>query len=589
MYYVLDIPWGFYKPTNVKYLSNKKIYVYSGETLPESLKQFRAPLFSRGRWIEDDLNKKVSLIPKPETQFHPKPHQTEAGKKIAASYAKGWSGFLLADKTGVGKTLSALTGIGMIAKLDGKGSANRGNLLVVCPKSAIPQWRQTIRNFQAVHPLLRVVITNYQQLSKFLELPKPDPKAKKTTRRVKKGRQIAREGRPNIHFDYIVFDESHHLKNYPSSNASLMAETISGSNKVYRKGSSPFVIYSTATPGSSPLNFAMMSGFVSKLLNPQLQSYITPKLWGAFLEKEKFFVTKGKNGYIWASPPWGKKNPTAQEKASYEAALREVKAKQRKDAQRIGKALTRAGAPFIMRSPKDIAGWPEQQIIPLPIELDVKQRQIYNEAWTRFKRWLKLTPAKSDPKGALVEMLRYRQKTSLLKIDTLAEIIEDWVEQDKQVYVSFEFLETVQLLKEALEKKGIPVSEVSGRTSETREQERLRFQKGISKVVIATVVSAISFHSGETLPDGSKATPAERITILGDIRQNPLDSIQALGRAHRDGQNSIVYVPFIEDSVDKKIVDSFVNKVINTEVMTGKNVAEAEELEAIFRSDAGNG
>lgn len=588
MYYVVDIPWGFYKPDTVKYNATRKVYYYQGDSLPDNLKDLRPPMFSRERWHEDEMNKKVSLIVPGDSVFHPKPHQSEAGKKIATSYHKGWSGFLLADKTGVGKTLSALTGIGMIAKLQGKDKDNRGTLLIVCPKSVIPQWRQTIRSFRASHPLLRILIINYQQLQKLLEAPAPVKPVKGKTR-TKKTRQVAREGKPLIDFDYIIFDEAHQLKNYPSSNVSLMAEKIAGLDKVYRKDKSPFVIFSTATPGASPLNFAMMGGFLSKLINPKVAKHVGPKLWGAFLMEEGFAVTKGKSLYSWAPLPWGIKDPSAQEKVSYEKAVKAIKAKQRVDAQRIGKALTRTEAPFIMRSPKNIAGWPEQQIVALPIELTPKERAWYEEAWTRFRNWLNLTPAKQDPKGALVENLRYRQKTSFLRVDALAELIVNWVEEDKQVYISLEFLETLEKLKEALEKKKIVVAEISGRTTDTREQERLKFQKGIAKVAIATVVEGISLHSGEQLPDGTTATTAERITILGDIRQNPLNSLQALGRAHRDGMNSIAYIPYIEDSVDKKVVDSFINKVINTEVMTGKSVKEAEELEHIFRLAAAKG
>ena len=237
--------------------------------------------------------------------------------------------------------------------------------------------------------------------------------------------------------------------------------------------------------------------------------------------------------------------------------------------------------PFLMQSPKDIAGWPEQQIIPFPTDLTASQRPIYEEAWSRFRNWLQLTPAKSDPKGALVENLRYRQKTSLLKVEQISAFIQDQVDSDRQVFVSVEFIETLDRLKENLTKKGIKVSEYSGRNVKERDQERIRFQKGETSVVLCTVVAGVSFHANETLPDGTKASSKERTTILMDIRQNNLDSEQALGRAHRSGENSIAYVPFFVDTIDEKIVTSFSNKTSNMNTMTGQD--DAEGMEKLFR------
>lgn len=581
MYYAVDIPWGFPKPKSLVFDTEKKTMFYKGPILPAELRPFQSVEFSRERWHEDEKNGLVSPITPGEAQFTPKPHQLEAAKAIAKAYGAGWSGFLLADKTGIGKTLSTLVGLSLISKIEGRNVGKKATVLIVCPKGAIPVWRQTLRNYRMSHPFLRPLIINYQQLQKLLSSP---PQARVNPKKSRKSRQIARDGLPMISFDYIVFDEAHYLKNYPSSNISLIASRIAGLDKNYRKGSSPFVIYSTATPGSTPLNFSVMAGFVSKLINPKNPKHVGPKDWGDFLIQEGFAVTKGKSGYNWAVIPWfGKDSTNPKEKAKFEKAEKDAKLKQRKDAQRIGRALTSSNAPFIMRSPKDISGWPEQQLIPMPIELEPKQKQYYKDAWTLFRTWLNLTPARKDPKSALVQTLRYRQKTSLLRVDALAEMAKDWVDEGKQVYISIEFIETLDRFIEAFGKAKISVAEISGRNTDDREVERIRFQKGEALIVLSTVVEAISLHAGEILPDGSKASSAERITILADIRQNPLNSLQALGRAHRNGENSVAYIPYIENTVDKKIVDSFINKVENQEIMTGKSLEDAAALERIFR------
>lgn len=584
MYFVLSLPWGVKFP-GVQYWKDRKIHVYRGSILPKEMRPYASQDFSYERWQEDELNGIVMPPEKGSAKFTPREHQMEAAKKIFKCYSAGHRGFLEADKTGLGKTLATLSGISVIAKNEGFGTKNKGKLLIVCPKSVIPQWRQTIHNYPIASALLRPMIINYQQLNKLLEAPATARVAKKTRT---KNRQTSTKGKPVIDWNYIIFDEAHYLKNYPKSTTSVAAANIAKLENKYRKSVEPFVVYSTATPGSTPLNFSIMAGIVAPLLsNAPGAKTVTPSTWAAFLEKEGFAVKKGKSGWTWAPMPWGGKNLTnPEEKRKYDFEVKKVKQIQRKDAQRIGKALIKPAAPFIMRSPKDIAGWPEQLPIPFPVHLTSQQQPIYEEAWTKFRNFLRLTPANKDPKGALVENLRYRQKSSLLKVDAMVDAIEDWVEGGNQVYVSCEFMETIDRYKEKLESKKITVAELSGRNVEERTQERLRFQRGEAKVVLCTVVAGISLHANEVLPDGSKASNNTRITLINDIRSNPNDAEQSLGRAHRDGENSIAYFPYLENTIDEKIVESFSNKVANMKSMLGTPQEEAEELERMFREAA---
>lgn len=604
MSYLLEIPWEATKYFSLKYKGVLKpymrkvdsswvrmsgIYLFTGADLPSDLRDFVTDDFTFSRWQEDDHRLSIKQAPitplKGSVIFKPRPHQLEAAKKIFKSYYTGDPGFLEADKTGLGKTLSTLAGVTAIAKKEGFRPEKKAKLLVVCPKGVIPVWRQTLHNYPTSTALMRVMVINYQQLNKLLTAPAG---AKNSKRQRTKNRAVAKQGTPTVDWDFIIFDEAHYLKNYPSSAASMAAASIAKLNKTYVRGKSPYAVFSTATPGSSPLNFAMMANILARLLtNSPSAKTVTPDTWGPFLDTHGFAVKKGKVGYTWATVPWfGKNSDDPAERKKYEMALAKSKQVQRKDALRIGKALTLPQAPFIMRSPKDIAGWPEQQMVPLPLAMSSQQKPIYEEAWTRFRNWLKLTPAHSDPKGALVENLRYRQKSSLLKVDSMIDNIEDFVEGGNQVFISVEFIETLDAYKTKLEAKGIKVAEISGRNVGEREIDRIRFQKGDAQVVLCTVVAGISLHAGETLPDGSNATAAPRISVLHDIRQNPLDTLQSAGRAHRDGQNSITYFPYFEDTVDQRVVDSFVNKNANMKAMTGSALKDAEELEDIFRAAA---
>lgn len=480
-------------------------------------------------------------------------------------------------------TLSSLSGITALAKQEGFGMKRRAKLLVVCPKSVIPQWRQTLHNYPVSSVLLRTMVINYQQLNKLLQAP---PSARVVKKARTKNRQRATKGVPTVSWDFIIFDEAHYLKNYPSSTMSVAASNIARLDEPFRKNDTPFVVFSTATPGATPLNMAIMSGIVGPLVDDRVTD-VSPAAWGEFLLKHGFAVSQGKSGWTWASVPgFGKnsKNPT--ERKKYEISARNAKKVQRKDSLRIGKALMKPGAPFVKRSPKDIAGWPEQQIVPFPITLTPRQQPIYEEAWTRFRKFLNLTPARKDPKTSLVETLRYRQKSSLLKVDSTAEFVKDLVDSGMQVYISCEFMETVDRYSEIFSKARIPFVEISGRNSNEREEMRLRFQKGEAMVVICDVVEGISLHAGEILPDGTRASSNDRATIIHDVRQNNLSTDQALGRAHRDGKNSVAYFPYIEKTVDENVISSYTNKTANMKSMTGSGLEDAEIFERIFRKAA---
>lgn len=590
MIHALELPWGFNHP-KVKYYKEHKIHVYKGSPiLPAELRPFRCQDFSIGKWHEDEING-LSLPPEKGTaRFTPRQHQIDGAQKIVQAYGNGHRGFLLSDGTGIGKTLTNLVALTAMAQSRGFGATGKAKTLIVCPKSVIPQWRNTLRNYPISTAVLRPLVINYQQLNKLLQTP-PNARFSKNART--KTRQVAKSGDNLIDWDYVIFDESQYLKNYPTSTTSVAAVNIAKLDKVFKKDASPFVIFSTATPGSSPLNMAVMSGIIAPLIasekNKTIASKMTPAKWADFLIDEGFSVKKGKSGYTWATVHWfGKNSDDPKEKAAYEKKADAAVKLQKADSVRIGKGLISKGAPFIMRKPENISGWPTQQYIPFPIELSASKQTIYLEAWTRFRKFLNLAGAAKDPKGALVENLRYRQKASLIKVDAMIDQISEWVDDGKQVYVSCEFMDTIDRYRELLEKKKISVAEVSGRneSSAMREYERIRFQKGEAQVVLCTVVAGVSLHQEEILPDGTKASKNERISLIHSIRQNPEDAIQTLGRAMRDGKNSLTYFPYIEKTVEEKIIESFTNKIRNSKTMLGEEASDANMLERIFAEAA---
>lgn len=580
MIHVLEnIPWGYKHPA-VQYWKTDKISIYKGNFLPDELIPYMSQDFSYARWKEDEINGIVQPPENSANRYALKEHQRKAAESIYKHFSSGSRGFLLADKTGLGKTLSGLAGITASAKSIGFDNANKAKLLIVCPKSAIPQWRNTIRAYPSASMICRIMIINYHQLNKLLEAP---AKARVAKKRATKNRQTAREGKPTIDWDFVIFDESHYLKNYGKSAVSMSATNVAQLNSSYIKGKKPFVLFSTATPGATPIHMSIMAGILAPLIEKGATS--TPSTWGQFLKDRGFNVDKGKNGWVWKEPFSMNKNskdPAKRREYLIEKELNDEK--QKRDTKRIGRALSQKGSPFIMRSPNNIAGWPEQKIIPMPVELEPGQAKIYKEIWEVFRQFLMLPASKKTSQSKLVETLRYKQKSSLLKVYSLIEFIEDLVDSGNQVYISCQFLETIDRYHEMLNKKGIKTSEISGRyEGAERERQRLMFQKGETSVALCTVTEALSLHASESLPDGTKATSKPRITVIHDIRANPNDTIQSLGRAHRDGQNSITYFPYFEKTVDQNILDVFINRDGNMKTMTGD---EENRIERIFNEAA---
>ena len=101
----------------------------------------------------------------------PRAHQLEARDAIPPSRRgrRGKPGFLLGDLTGLGKTLSAWLAVAAMPE---------DEVLVICPKGAIPQWRRTIAR-SGLKPK-SVTLMNFEK-TKSLMAP-PPASSKRSTR-----------------------------------------------------------------------------------------------------------------------------------------------------------------------------------------------------------------------------------------------------------------------------------------------------------------------------------------------------------------------------------------------------------------------
>lgn len=564
--FILSIPWEMRSAApalGAKYDAKLKAYTYTGSSLPPLLAPFGAKDFSWERWQEDRLNKARLPVTISEHPFAARPHQMEAAKKIASMAKKGHRGFLQADETGLGKTFASILGAYGVAKLKGASPKKRAKILIVCPKSVIPHWRNTL-SASPLPPYADIVVINYEQLSKLLEAPASAAQAKKTRT---KNRRVANEGKPLVDWDIIIADESQKLKNFQTSQRAKAFSNVAKYSAPDNQA--PFIIYASATPAQNPLEMGYLAPVLSKIVGKKL----TLKNYGQWLESEGFAVKKGKVGYT-----WGVVHHRAEE-----AKKQEMETAKKRDIKKMRDLLFGPSSPSIRRLPTDIAGWPAITRIALPVTLDNKARGLYEEVWSQFRSFLRLHRKGKDPKGGLAQQLRFRQKSSLLRVPGAIDFIADMLDNNLQVAVSIQFLESLDLIRTALEKKGVKCAEYSGRlSSEERDAERLRFQRGEAQVIFFTVTEGISLHAGEQLPDGTEASSTPRVTVVHDIRYSGIENSQLEGRTHRDGQNANVYYIYAQDTVEEKIITVALERMANISSMSGDDDALVEEIEQLI-------
>jgi superfamily II DNA or RNA helicase len=529
--HVLDVPFAsrsIATASGARWDADHGVFVWHGAGLPASLASFRAAPFSWERRVESTLNGDPPLPATPPSgAITLRPHQETAVRAIAAAGLAGRPGFLLADDVGLGKTITAWEAILRIP-------AAR-TVLVVCPLSVVAHWRRTVEAMGDGGK--RIVIINYDRLGKLFEVT---PEARKKIR-TKKG--LARAGTAT-EFDVIVWDESHRCKNPAAARSKLAAKL---------NGKATFTLWLSATAGQNPLELSYLAPLLASTTNTRASEL---KDFEAWCNAQGLGLTRGSFGrWEWRGDP--------------------------ADCEKV-RALLFDGAPSagVRRRPEDIVGWPELNRILTPIELDPAARALYEAAWTEFRREMDLAPSGRDPKSALAATLRLRQKSSLIRVTGTAELVTELLENGHQVAISVAFLETLVAMRELLESQGVMCAAIhGGLAGPEREAERLRFQRGLARVVLFTVEEGISLHQGELAEAGADAPRSE---VIHDLRWSAIQMAQIEGRCHRDGRFAQVYWAYGDATIEEKIAGVVSRRLQSMKAMIGDDLETMREIEQLL-------
>ena len=414
------------------------------------------------------------------------------------------------------------------------------DVLIVCPKGAMPQWRRTIAH-SGLAPK-RVTIINYERTKALLA---PPPASTKRSTRAKNN-ELARQGRPKRVWPIVVFDESHRLRN-PYAQQTMACRQMADA--------ATFTLYLSATAGQSPHEL----GYLGRLLG---QAAGQPTETLADFRQLMKALGIGRAKGRWKNWTW-------------EANEQD----RRVMADLLYKGPNAIG---IRRHPSDIAGWPEVQRELAPTMLTAAERRLYEATWREFRREFGLLGGSTRRPAGWAADLRFRQKASLLRVAGTVDFAEDLLQAGQQVAVSVAFLETSAAIAQALTGRAWRVGEINGRAStEANEATRIAFQTGMLDVVVFTVTESISLHRNE-MPGGERP----RSLIVHDMRHSAIQLQQIEGRCHRDGERAIIFYAFAEDTVEERIAATVVSRMAAMHGLAGDDTAILDELASFLGEDA---
>ena len=459
--------------------------------------------------------------------FVPRPHQLEARDAILWGRQSGRPGFLLGDLTGLGKTLSAWSAISAMPEDD---------VLIICPKGAIPQWRRTIAGSPPTGK--DVTILNFER-TKSLMAP-PAASSRRSTRA--KNNELAKLGTLKRRWPLVIVDESHRIRNPASQQGQVCRHLAAAAD---------FTIYMSATAGQSPHELSYLGrllAFATGGASGEMDEF------RALMKRLKIGRARGR----WKNWSW---EPNERDRHVMSELLY-------RGTDAIG----------LRRRPEQIAGWPQVQRELAPTALDAAARRLYDATWREFRRELGLAGGSTRRPAGWAADLRFRQKASLIRVKGTAEFADDILGNGQQVALSVAFLETSAMLAETLGGHGWRVGEINGnQTGEANEGTRLAFQTGALDAVVFTVTESISLHQGE-MPGGDR----QRSLVVHDMRHSAIQLQQIEGRCHRDGQRAVIYYTYGESTVEEKIAAIVIARMAAMDGMAGDDTALldaiAEEL-----------
>lgn len=427
-----------------------------------------------------------------------RPYQTEGIQwleRLRLMYLNG----ILADDMGLGKTLQAIVALAQ------QHSKQQKTSLVVCPTSLLYNWKEELSKFcpkftcivvdgvpsvrkkiiSGVHQY-DVVITSYSLLQKDIEQYK------------------------EMSFNYVILDEAQHIKNRGTRNAKSVKMLISD----YR-------LILSGTPIENSLEELW-----------SLFDFLMP----GFLNTYDRFVEK----YMRVS---GEEHHTNLEYLKKKVApfiLRRMKADVLKDLPPVSELVYHCPLSDVQKELyKSFADSARDELTKLVERDGFDKVQIHVLATLTRLKQICCHPA--------IFAKEVAENGDSAKYDMLMELLQTLIDSNHKTVIFSQYTKMLQIMKEDLERKGIPFSYLDG-ASKNRLETVKKFNEDPSIPVFL-----VSLKAGGT---GLNLVGADTV-IHYDMWWNPAVESQATDRVHRMGQkqNVSVYKLVTLNSIEEKIVD----------------------------------
>lgn len=463
--------------------------------------------------------------------------QEEDKNTVISMFNKNAPEFLIANGTGTGKTVTTWKTIQELKP---------ESVLIVCPAAVQAVWRQHIKDMGDKG--IEIVVINYESLKKLIQPPEQAINAKKTSTQNK---NIALYGKPYMNFDMIVFDEAHKLKN-PTSQQSRIAHTLSKNAR--------FVLRLTATPGKDP---------------SQLHH-----LWKGLSWKtgDNIKVTDEKNFNQYIN--WCKKHNIGGiipapfgNGITWDGVDKDLKNMEKIIYHNDGKLLG------IRRVPED---WDTVIRQPITVELAAEEKQYYDKVVEDTKKSILegVSHGRKDLTKGIAAMVSLRQKTGILKSNTIVDYTKYCINDlGEQVVISTIFHNTTDTISKLLDRNNIDHVIITGKNNaEEKEEYRKKFQQGKVKVIITSITTGISLHANE---DSTHASSNQRRMIIADTHWSPIEHTQLEGRINRNGENGIITIPYIPETIDDKVTSRLLSGLRNQSII--QDTGDDEDLKILAK------